>query len=222
MPPPLIGRSQQPVRIAGIDGDIGNAGVLADGENVLPRFSAVGGLENPAIAARRPQRTLRRHVDHVRIPRVDHDSGDVLRILQPQIPPASAAVIGPIDSVAPVDAALAVVLARPDPHGGRIFRIECHRSDGIRALIIKHGRPGNAIVNGFPHTAGRDADKILRGIFGIDGKTGHAPGSRRRTDGSQPQTGKRVARFTAASATPTLGRTRQAQEQEQAQDSHKR
>ena len=138
VPPPLIGRGQQPVRIGGIDGDIGDARILADGQNVLPGFSAVGGFENSAIAARRPQRTLRRHVDHVRIARIDHDAGDVLGILQTQIAPASPAVVRTIDPIAPVHAALAVVLAGSDPHGRRIFRIERDRSYGIGAFVIEH------------------------------------------------------------------------------------
>ena len=137
MTPPLIGGSQQPVRIRGIDGDIGHARVFADGQDVLPGLAAVGGLEDAPIAAGRPKRPLRCHVDHVRVARIDHDSGDVLGILQTQIAPASAAVVGAINSVAPVHAALAVVLAGPDPDGGRIFRIERDRSDRIGSLIFK-------------------------------------------------------------------------------------
>ena len=91
--PPLIGRGQQPVWICGVDGDIGDARVLADGQNVLPGFSTIDGFENSAIATRRPQRTLRRHIDHVRISRVNHDAGDVLGIFQTQIAPASPAIV---------------------------------------------------------------------------------------------------------------------------------
>ena len=58
---------------------VGAAGVLADLDEALrPGLAAVGGLVEAALAAALPQRTGRRHVDHVGIARVDHDAGDVL------------------------------------------------------------------------------------------------------------------------------------------------
>src|SRR5258706_9056689 len=103
--------------------------MLTDRQHILPRLAAVRGFEHAAVPARRPERALRGYVDDIRIARVDHNARDVLRVLEPQIAPRAAAVIRPVDAVSVAHAALAVVLARPDPHRVRILRIERHRAD---------------------------------------------------------------------------------------------
>jgi hypothetical protein len=54
MAPPLIRRREKRVRIAGVENDIGDAGVLADGEDALPGLAAIGGLVQAAVAAGAP------------------------------------------------------------------------------------------------------------------------------------------------------------------------
>ena len=68
----------QHVRVARIEHDVGDAGVLADVQHLLPGLAAVGRLVEPAIAARSPQRPLGRDVHRVRVARVDQDLADVL------------------------------------------------------------------------------------------------------------------------------------------------
>ena len=64
-------------RILRIDHDIGDAGVLADIQYVLPRFGAVSRLEKPSVSTRTPQRSLRRDVNDVRIFRINGYAADV-------------------------------------------------------------------------------------------------------------------------------------------------
>src|ERR1043165_641779 len=103
------------VWIVGIDHDVGDACVLADVENVLPRLAAVGSLEQTALAARSPQRTLRGHIDDVRVFRIDGDAADVLGSFETDVFPTAAAVVRLVNTVTIGNAALAVVLPSADP-----------------------------------------------------------------------------------------------------------
>src|SRR5205085_5057846 len=107
----LIRRGINCFRIIWIDYYVGDAGVLADVEDLVPGFAAVGRLVQAAVSAWSPQRPLRRHVNNVRIFRIDRDPPDVLGIFQANILPTLAAVIRTIQAAAVRDAALAVVLA---------------------------------------------------------------------------------------------------------------
>src|SRR5204863_6273373 len=48
--------------IGGVDNDVDGAGVLVDGEDVLPGLAAVAGLEDAALPIRAPQAPARRDV----------------------------------------------------------------------------------------------------------------------------------------------------------------
>ena len=78
MTAPLIRSCVNRVRIVRIDHDVGDAGVLADLENLFPGLAAVGGFEETSIAARPPQRSLRCDVDDVGVLWIDRDPADVL------------------------------------------------------------------------------------------------------------------------------------------------
>src|SRR5207244_425830 len=124
MPPSLISGRDQHIGIARIEHDVGDAGVLADIEHLVPGLAAVDGLVEATIAAGIPQRSLGRDVDDVRIARIDEDLADVFGILEADVLPRLAAVVGAIDPVAVADAALAIVLAGADPDDARVLRIE--------------------------------------------------------------------------------------------------
>src|SRR6185295_12882056 len=108
---PLVGGGVEHVGVARVHHHVGDAGVLADRQHLLPGLAAVGGLVEAAVAARRPQRALGRHVDGVRVAGIDEDLADVLGTLEPDVLPTLAAVDRLVDAVAVGDAALAVVLA---------------------------------------------------------------------------------------------------------------
>src|SRR5262249_5322908 len=124
VPAALVGGRDQYVGVARVLHHVGDAGVLADLQHALPRLAAVGGLVPAAVAARPPQRPLGGDVDHVRVARVDEDLADVLGLLQADLLPRLAGVVGAVHAVAVADGALAVVLAGADPDGVRVLRVE--------------------------------------------------------------------------------------------------
>ncbi len=194
MPAALVGRGQQDIGITRVEHHIGDAGVLADGQDSLPGLAAVGGFVQAAIAARPPERTLGRHVDSVRIAGIEDDAGDVLRLFQPHVLPGFAAIVGAVDAVAIGDATLAVVFSRADPDHVRIFGIEDHGADGVGAFAIEDRSPGGARVDSLPDTAGCGANVIRALVAGVDGEGDHASGSDRRTDGAELESGECIGR----------------------------
>src|SRR5262249_31639420 len=154
VPAALVGGGDQDVRVARVYHHVGDAGVLADRQDVLPGLAAVGGLEQAAVAARPPERPLGGDVDDVRVARVEDDAGDVLRLLEAEVLPGLAAVVGAINAVAVADAALAVVLAGADPDDVGVLRVEDDAADRVRALVVEDRRPGGAGVGGLPDAAG--------------------------------------------------------------------
>ena len=111
-------------------------------------------------------------------------------VFRPDVSPASAAVVRTINAVAVTDASLAVVFARADPDGRRIFGIESDRTDRKRAFVVKNRRPCRAVVNRFPNAAGCDRDVILGAVRRINGKRVHASRRNRRADRAKPQAAK--------------------------------
>src|SRR6516225_7499844 len=129
MTPALIGRCVENVRIRRIDSDVIHASVFTDGENGFPGLAAIGCLVEAAIAARSPERPCSSDVNDFRIARIDDYAPNVFGLLESEILPAFAAVVGAVDSVSVTHTALRIALARADPHDRRIVRIEGDPSD---------------------------------------------------------------------------------------------
>src|ERR1051326_8622877 len=75
-------------------------------------------------------------------------------MLEAEVLPALAAIFGAIDAITPGHAALAVALAGAHPDDIGIMRIEHDSADGVRAFVVKHRLPSDAIVQGLPQAAG--------------------------------------------------------------------
>jgi hypothetical protein len=127
-------------------------------EHLAPVLAAVRGLEEPPVAAGRPQRTLCGNEDNVRIPRIDADHADVLGILEPHVFPVFAAVEAQVNAGTVTDVPAADVLARADPDRIRVVGVDRHATDRIGILVFEDGFPGRALVDGLPDTAAADAD----------------------------------------------------------------
>src|SRR5262249_35931053 len=178
-----------------------------DGEPFLPGAGAVNGLVEAAVAAGRPQRALGGDVDDVGVARVDDDLGDVLGLLEADVLPALATVVGAVQPVAVADAALAVVLAGADPDDLGAFRVEGEGADGVGALVVEDGGPGGAGVDGLPDAAGGGGGEVAAAVGGVDGEGGDAPGGEGRPEGAQPQPGEGGrARGLGGGAGPQRGR----------------
>src|SRR5260370_12639440 len=112
---------------------------------------AIYGLVNSALRIRAPQTTKRRHVHHIRILWMNHDSSDVPRGLQPHFFPGLAAIDRFVRSVAPGGALPVVWLAGTDPNHGRVRGGDGDVADGRDTLLIKYWFPGRSVVRSFPH-----------------------------------------------------------------------
>src|SRR5205823_10790820 len=124
-----------------------------------------GCLVEPAIATTRPQRPLRRDIDRIRILRMDRNTTNVFRVLEAQIFPTLAAIFRFVHAVAIADTALRVALAGAHPNDGRIFRIELHIANRVRALMFKYRRPCRAVVLSLPHSSGGCSHVVLPAIL---------------------------------------------------------
>ena len=86
---------------------------------LLQVVAAVGGLVQAALASGRPQGAVGCDEDHLRVARIDDDAPDLLRSLQPEIPPRPAGIVTAVHAVAVPDAALVVGFARAHPDRAR-------------------------------------------------------------------------------------------------------
>src|SRR5690349_23755055 len=130
----LVGCGIDGFGVVGIDGDIGKAGVLADVQNFLPSFAAIGGAVEPAISSRRPEGSLGRNKNCIAIFRTDGNAPDMLGMLQSHIGPALASVFRLVNAITVIDAALGIVLAGAHPHNRWITRIELDVADRERSF----------------------------------------------------------------------------------------
>ncbi len=179
--PPLVGRGVEHVGVARVHRDVVDAGVLADGQHGLPRLPGVGRLVEAAVAARRPERAHRGHVDHLRVAGVHDDAADVHRVLEAEVLPRLAAVGGAVDAVPVGNAALAVVLPRADPDDVRVVGVERDAPDRERAFRVEDRRPRDPGVLGLPDAADR-RDVPGRAIVRAHRDVDHPAGRHRGAD----------------------------------------
>src|SRR4029079_19154243 len=150
VPASLIRGGVHDIRIARIEQDIGDARVLADLERRLPRAAAIGRLVETAIAARRPERTLRRDPDDVAVPRIDRHATDLLRPFEADALPGSAGIRALEHAFAGAGAAQVRFLARREPDHARVLRIDEHTTHRIRAVVVEDRRERETAVRRLP------------------------------------------------------------------------
>src|SRR5262249_33237923 len=109
-------------------------------------------LVEAALAARGPERSLGRSVHHVRVARVDQDLAEVLGFLEPHALPRLAGVSGLVNAVAEVRAALARILARPEPDDARVLRVDDNAAERERPAVVEDRRKRRSAVGGFPQS----------------------------------------------------------------------
>ena len=172
---PRIRRRDEHLRIGGIHDQVGGAGVLVDGEDVLPGDAAVGGLEDAALFVGAPQPAHRRHVDDVGVLRVDDDAADVLRVAQAHVLPGLAAVDRLVDAVTPRGALAIVRFAGAHPHDVGIGRVDGDVADRHRGLGVEHVLPRVATIDRLQQTAGRRRRIEDRGVGLVHREVRDAP-----------------------------------------------
>src|SRR6266550_1151108 len=92
-----------------------------------------------------------RHIGRIVILRMNHDSPDVARGLQPHLLPGLPAVERLVRSIAPGGALPVVRLSCPDPHHRGVRRRNRNVANRRHALFIEYRLPRGAVVSRFPH-----------------------------------------------------------------------
>ena len=186
----LVGGGIDHIRMAGIQHHVRDAGVGIDGKHGLPGLAAVGGLVEPPVATLLPERALGGHVDHLAVPGIHQDLGNVLAGLQPQVLPVLAAIQAAVDAVAVGHGALAVVLAGAHPHHVGVPGIDGDAANGEGGLLVEDRLPGGACVDGLPEaTRGRRHEPGVRPLR-IHGDVPHPARGDGGADAAQGQRGQ--------------------------------
>ena len=188
-PAALVHGREDRLRVGHVHGQIDRAGVLVDEEHEFPVLAAVGGAVDAPLRVRSPQVPDRRHICHVRVARMDLDSPDVVRVLQPQVRPGAPRVGGAVDAVAPRRALPVVGLAGADPHHVRVGRRDGHGADRSGRFVPENVLEGDPRVLGLPHPAARDADVEGAGVGFDHRQLRDAPAHDGRADGAEPEGG---------------------------------
>src|SRR5579871_3171848 len=175
--PALIGGSVYDIGIARVDIEVGDAGILADLQDGLPGLAPVGGFVKTAIAARREERPLRGHQNHVRIARIDPDFRDVLGVRQSHHFPGLAPVGALVNAVAIAYGPLALILTGAQPHDVGVLGVHGHAPEGVGSAVVEDGLPGDSVVGGFPKASRGCGDIPDAAIFRVDRDVGDAAGT---------------------------------------------
>src|SRR6266404_3963442 len=184
---PLIRRGIKNVRALRIHGDVAHSRVVIYLQDLRPRFSPVRRLVNAALRIRPPQMPQRRHVQHIRISRMNHNAPNVTRCAQPHVLPSLSSVQRFIGSVAPRRTLPIVRFARPHPHHRRIRWCDSDVADRRYSLLVENRRPRGAIVGRLPNATRSHANKHYVRIALYYREVINPPAHHRRADLPQLQ-----------------------------------
>ena len=182
VPAPLVGRGVDNVGVPGREFDVRGAGVLIEGEHLLPAAAAVRGPVDAALAAGRPQWPLGRDQHGVSVPGVDQYLADVLAGGKPHLLPRAAPVAAAVEPGPPPHVPAAHVLAGAHPDDLGVAGVEGDVADRIGGLVIEDRRPGGAGVAGLPHASGTHRDVPHGRVGRVDFDVGDATARNRRPD----------------------------------------
>src|SRR6185437_7549769 len=197
-------------RLRGVAGQVYRACVLVYEERLFPALATIGGEEDPALLVRAPDMAEGRDHDPVGVLRIHEQATDLLGIVQPQVPPGLAAVVGTVHAVAVGGIGTDRRFPSADVDDLRIGRRDADGTDGAHWLVLEQRLPGDARVRCLEEAAVHGAeigDIELAGdtVDGIDASAAIraylAPGQRvqerrrhrlgsRRAGGEQQGSGK--------------------------------
>ena len=169
LPPALIGRGEERVRVRGVHHEIDEARVVVDELGVRPGLAAVGRLVDAALRVRPEEVAGRGDVDDVGILRVHDHLGDRLRFFQPHVLELASAVGRLVDAGAERRALTVVRFARADIDDVGVRRRDLDVADRRDRVLVEDRRPRRAVVDGLPDAARRVADVDDRRVALVDG-----------------------------------------------------
>ena len=123
---------------------------VAQRQRAHPSGTAVGAPEDALLRAIGHPVAGRRDVQRVRVVRVDADTRDVERIVEPSIAPGGAAIAAAEDPFSPVR-----TVAGADVEHLRVGVGHRDVADRVDRHIVEDRLPGDAGVGGLPQSAGR-------------------------------------------------------------------
>src|SRR5262245_29302499 len=100
----------------------------------------------------------RADVDGVRVRRIDRDTRNVVRVLEPNVRPRFAGVYRLVDAIAGERAARREGVAGADPHDVRIGRGGRDRADRELVVSVEDRLERRAVVGRLPQSARPEAD----------------------------------------------------------------
>ena len=156
--PLLPHRRVDDVRVRGIDVDVLAAGVLVLEQHALEGAAAVGRAKDAALLIRPVRMAERRDEQPVRVPRVDRELGNLLRVAQAEMRPCLAGVGGLVDAVADGEVRARQALAAPDVQDVRIGGRDGDPPDRSGRLVVEDRFPRAAGVGRLPDAAVDHAD----------------------------------------------------------------
>ncbi len=128
------------------------SGVLADLQYFFPILATIRSFVQSTISTGTPKRSRCCYINHIRISGINFYHSDMLRILQPHMLPAFATINGFVYSIAISHASLIVVFACSNPNHIVIVWIHRHKTDGVRAFVIKNRLKRNPTILRFPYS----------------------------------------------------------------------
>src|ERR1700680_989538 len=149
-----------------IEGDIDATSILVFVENLFPGLAAVGGAEDAAIRIRAEGMAQCAHEHDVRILGVDNDSADSPAVAQPDILPGFAPIECLVNSVTVRNVAADASLSCAYVNNVGVRWRDGQATDGGSSLLVKHRRPSDSAVGGFPDTTAGRAEIIRCGVAG--------------------------------------------------------
>ena len=158
------------LRIRRVDDEVDRAGVLVDVEDPLPAAAPVARAIDAPVGRGAPQVAERRHVHDVRVGRMDLHATRVARLLQAEVPPGGAGVVGAVDAVAPRGALAVLLLPGPRVEDVRVGGRDGQVAEGADRHVLPQVRPGDAPVSALPEAA-RGRRHVDRG--GVAGESLH-------------------------------------------------
>ena len=135
--PLLPHRRVDDVRVGRVDVDVLAAGVHVFEKHALEALAAVGRTKDAALLVRPVRVAKRRDEQPVRVPRVDRQLGNLLRIAQAEMRPCLAGIGGPVDAVADGEVRARQALAAPDIQDVRIGGRDGNPPDRSGRLVVE-------------------------------------------------------------------------------------
>ena len=174
------------VRAARFDRDVDRARVVALKKNAAPRASAVGGPIDAAGRVGSVRVSENRHECDPRVPGIDRDSSDLMRVGEARSRPAASRVRRHVHAVSVRNVRPHVGLAGADVNHAGIRRRDGDRADRGDRLGVENRRPGPAGVARLPHPAPDGAEVEVIGIARNAGGR-ESPSAAKRADAPPAQ-----------------------------------